>query len=314
MSKVVVTGGAGFIGSHLCDKLVELGHEVVVIDNFSSGRRDNLAKSVSKGNVRTIDGDVCDTAMLEQALRGSRVVFHLAAMPNVQRSVEDPVYASKVNVEGTVKVLSAAMRCLVEKVIYASTSSVYGGGDGSPMREDMLPHPETPYAASKLAGEAFCSSFNKSYGLQTVCLRYFSVYGSRQSTKQGTESGRAPAVASFLEHVLNHKSPTVYGDGAQTRDFTHVSDIVLATLLAMRKSMTGVYNVATGRSISVTELLNSIRIVTGVRVEPVYASAQAIDVKYNLADIAKIRQQGYIQTCADILEGLKETVNGYKGQ
>ncbi|MCK4915971.1 MAG: NAD-dependent epimerase/dehydratase family protein, partial [Candidatus Eisenbacteria sp.] len=232
MSVMLVTGGAGFIGSHIVERLVGLGHKVRVLDNFSTGRRENLS-SVEDG-VDVLEGDIRDVPVVERAVKGVEVVFHEAALASVPRSVADPVSSNEVNVTGTLNLLVASRDSGVRRLVYASSSSVYGDSPELPKRELMAPSPESPYAASKLAGENYCRVFSSLYGLECVSLRYFNVFGPRQDPS----SQYAAVVPLFVKALLEGTPPVIYGDGEQSRDFTYVANVVDANVLAL--SATGV--------------------------------------------------------------------------
>ncbi|MFH0778248.1 MAG: NAD-dependent epimerase/dehydratase family protein, partial [Candidatus Eisenbacteria bacterium] len=248
MSRYLVTGGAGFIGSNVAERLLRDGHEVRVIDDFSTGKRENveaaLAGAGSAGSLEVITGDVRDQAALERATKGVDFVLHEAALCSVQRSVVEPVGTNSVNIEGTLKVLVASRASGVRRVVYASSSSVYGNSAALPNREEYRPCPCSPYALSKLTGEEYCRVFSLVYGLETVCLRYFNVFGPRQDFN----SQYAAVIPVFIDRILNGEKPVVFGDGQQSRDFTFVEDVVEANLLACHKEgISGrVYNAARG--------------------------------------------------------------------
>jgi len=285
--KVVVTGGAGFIGSNLAEELLKK-HEVTVIDNLSTGRIENLHRILDKINF--IEGSITDLDLLKEAFSGSYGVFHQAAIPSVQRSVDNPLATNEANVEGTLKVLVAARDCKVQKVVFASSSSAYGDTPTLPKKEDMKPSPKSPYAISKLAGEYYCRVFSEVYGLKTTCLRYFNVYGPRQDPK----SEYAAVIPRFITRVLSNSPPVIYGDGNQTRDFTFVKDVAKANILAMHSSAEGVFNIACGRRMSLNELAGKIMQITGIKLDPIYDKPRQGDVRDSLADISSAGEKlGY---------------------
>ena len=299
---ILVTGGAGFIGSNLAEELLEK-HEVVIIDDFSTGRVEN----VENLDVELVQGSITDPDLLKENFRGVDYVFHQAALPSVQRSVEDPVLANEVNVCGTLNVLVAARDADVKKVIYASSSSVYGDTPELPKREDMKPDPKSPYAVAKLAGEYYCRVFNEIYGLKTVALRYFNVYGPRQDPS----SDYAAVIPKFVNRVMAGKAPIIYGDGEQTRDFTFVRDVVQANVRAMESDATGVFNVAAGTRISVNDLAGMIMEIIGNRVECAYEEPRAGDVRDSLGDISKAHAGfGYVPRYG-MEDGLRETIGWF---
>lgn len=303
--KVVVTGGAGFIGSNLAEELLKK-HEVTVIDNLSTGRMENLDQIINKINF--IEGSITDQDLLKDAFFGSDTVFHQAAIPSVQRSVDNPIASNEANVEGTLKVLIAARDCGVRKLVYASSSSAYGDTPILPKREDMKPNPKSPYAISKLAGEYYCRVFSDVYGLKTACLRYFNVFGPRQNP----ESQYAAVIPRFITRILANEAPVIYGDGEQTRDFTFVKDVVKANILAGKAEAEGVFNIACGRRISLNELAGRIMEIAGHQVEPVYDTPRAGDIKDSLADITAAREALGYYPDYDMNLGLKETIKWFQ--
>ncbi len=303
--KVVVTGGAGFIGSNLAEELLKK-HEVTVIDNLSTGRIENLNQIIDKINF--IEGSITDLDLLKEAFSGADTVFHEAAIPSVQRSVDDPIASNEANVEGTLKVLVAARDCNVQKVVYASSSSAYGDTPTLPKYEEMKPNPKSPYAISKLAGEYYCRVFSGVYGLKTACLRYFNVYGPRQNP----ESQYAAVIPRFITRVLSHEPPVIYGDGNQTRDFTFVKDVVKANILAMQSPAEGIFNIACGQRVSLNELASKIVEITGIRLEPVYDEPRQGDVKDSLADISSAGDKLGYRPDFDLDSGLEETIKWFK--
>jgi len=308
MSVYVVTGGAGFIGSNIVTRLVEDGHEVRVVDNFSTGHRCNLEGLWER--VSLFEGDMCDAALLHEAFRDAEYVFHEGALPSVQRSVEDPLATNRINVEGTLKVLEAARQSSVRRVVYASSSSVYGDKPTLPKQEDMLPEPKSPYAASKIAGEYYCRLYNDVFGLETVSLRYFNVFGPRQDPG----SQYAAVVPIFIRCALAGKPATVFGDGEQSRDFTYVDNVVDANLIAASaESAPGqVFNVGAGSRYTLNRLLEMLEPMLGAPVERKYASERPGDVKHSQADITRARElMGYTPSVS-FQEGLRRTFQWYR--
>src|SRR5213596_3152841 len=308
--RYLVTGGAGFIGSHLVEHLVTSRHEVVVLDDFSSGSRENLAAVAHR--VRLVTGSVADASACAEAMRGVHFVLHHAALTSVVGSVADPVAADRANVAGTVAVLHAARKAGVCRVVLAGSTAVYGDTPVLPNRETTLPRPLSPYAASKLAAEAYCQAFHASYGLETVVLRYFNVFGPRQDP----DSPYAAVVPRFIAAALAGEPPTIYGDGSQTRDFVYVANVVHANLLATRAPAARVagqvFNVGCGRSMSVNELWDRVRGLTGVPVLPRHEAARAGEVKSSLASITKARELVGYQPEVDLDEGLRRTITFYR--
>ncbi len=306
--KVVVTGGAGFIGSNLVDALLQDGHEVRIIDNLSTGNRGNLVEFISQTACTFVEGSVTNLNLLRETFKDVDCVFHQAAIPSVQRSVDDPHATNEANVTGTLTVLIAARECGVEKVVYASSSSVYGDTPTLPKTEDMIPNPKSPYAVSKLTGEYYCRVFSEVYGLKTVCLRYFNVYGP----KQDPTSDYAAVIPRFITRVLEHKPPIIYGDGAQTRDFTFVRDVAHANIQAMKEAVEGVFNIACGARISVNELAAIVTALIGVNLEILYDAPRSGDIKDSLADITAAREQLSYEPEFTLHDGLKETIRWFQ--
>lgn len=304
MGKVVVTGGAGFIGSHLAEELSKRGYKVTILDNLFTGKRENVEPLLKEGKVEFIQGSITDSPLLYELFQDVSYVFHEAAIPSVPRSVENPQAAHEANITGTLNVLLAAKDTGVKKVIYASSSSVYGDTPTLPKKEDMPPNPLSPYAVTKLSGEYYCRVFHRVYGLPTVCLRYFNVYGPRQDPA----SQYAAVIPRFINRVLENKPPIIFGDGEQTRDFTFVKDVVEANILAAESNAYDVYNIGRGERISINKLAEIIIQLVGNNIEPVYQEARSGDVKHSLADISRARTFGYNPKWS-LEEGLRETVN-----
>jgi UDP-glucose 4-epimerase len=303
MKRAVVTGGAGFIGSHLTEELVRRGYRVGILDDLSTGKMENIEPLLKEGNIEFAYGSVTELPLLQKFFRGFAYVFHLAAIPSVPRSIENPLASHDVNITGTLNVLMAAKHNKVKKVIYASSSAVYGDTPTLPKREDMPPNPQSPYAITKLAGEYYCQVFHQIYGLSTVCLRYFNVYGPRQDPN----SQYAAVIPRFIDRLLKGQPPIIFGDGEQTRDFTFVKDAVEATIRAAESDATGVCNVARGERISLNKLAELVVKLVGNRVEPVHEEPLPGDIKHSLADISRARQLGY-NPRYNLEEGLKETI------
>lgn len=310
MAVYAVTGGAGFIGSNIVRRLVNQGQQVRVIDDLSTGRRDNLAGL--EAELTLLQGSICDQDLLREAFAGADFVLHQAALASVQRSVEDPVATNRANVEGTLKVLTAARDCGVRRVVYASSSSVYGDLPELPKREDMTPMPKSPYAVSKLAGEHYCRAFNEVFGLETVSLRYFNVYGPRQDPL----SEYSAVVPIFIRCIIEGKAPRVFGDGEQSRDFTYVDDVVSANLQAARAAGAAgaVLNVGCGERHSLNVLLRLLQDMLGESVEPEYCDERPGDVKHSRADIAMAGARIGYRPRFSLEDGLKRTVQWYEGK
>lgn len=311
MPEHLVTGVAGFIGSSIARALLARGDQVRGIDNFSTGRRENL-KGLEA--VDLIEGDLNDPGLAERACRQIDFIFHEAALPSVPRSVEDPVASNRANVDATVKLLDAARKCRVKRVVYAGSSSAYGNSPTLPKREDMLPGPLSPYAVSKLAGEHYMSAFHRVYGLETVTLRYFNVFGPHQDPN----SQYSGVLAVFITKMLRNQTPTIYGDGQQSRDFTYIDNVVAGNLLAAEadaQRVAGrVFNVATGRRVTLNDMAELLRGLTGYRGEIAYGPERQGDVKHSLADISGAKSQFGYEPRVLFPEGLQKTVDWYRSK
>jgi nucleoside-diphosphate-sugar epimerase len=309
MALHLVTGGAGFIGSSIAEALLATGERVRVLDDFSSGRRENL--EALPGRVELFEGSVVDAATVKKAMAGVQTVFHEAAIPSVVRSVEDPQATMLAGAQGTTIVLDEARRAGVRRVVFAASSAAYGDTPALPKVETMDPQPLSPYAASKLTGEHLMRIFSQLYGLETVSLRYFNVFGPRQDPK----SDYAAVIPRFITAAIRKERATVYGDGEQTRDFCHVDNAVRANLLAAgsaRKLSGEVVNVACGERTSLNQLLRHIAELAGARIEPQYLEARAGDVRDSLADITVARELLGYEPAVDIREGLKRTFTAFQ--
>lgn len=307
MRKAVVTGGAGFIGSHLAEELLKRRYKVIILDDLSTGRRENIEPIIANSDVQFIEGSVTDLPLLNKLFQNVSYVFHLAAIPSVPRSIESPLASHNVNITGTLNVLLAAKDNKVKKVIYASSSAVYGDTPTLSKREDMPPNPQSPYAVTKLAGEYYCHVFHQVYGLPTICLRYFNVYGLRQDPN----SQYSAVIPRFIQRVLDNKPPVIFGDGEQTRDFAFVKDVVGATILAAESDATGIFNISTGERISINKLAALIINLIGNSVEPIHEELRFGDIRHSLADISKAKQFG-CNPQYDLEEGLRETIGSFK--
>jgi nucleoside-diphosphate-sugar epimerase len=276
----LVTGGAGFIGSHIAARLIERGERVRIFDNFSTGKIENLAPLGFQAEV--IKGDLRDAAALRRAMTGVEVVFHQAADPSVPRSMADPAACYESNVVGTVNVLQAAHEAGARRVVFASSCAVYGDEPSLPKRETTTLAPMSPYATSKLAGEQLCEVYTKVFGVEAVALRYFNVFGPRQDPN----SAYAPVIPRFIKALQDRQPPTVFGDGEQTRDFVYVDDVVQANMLAAQSpdAPGRVFNIASGRSVSLNRLLGSLVEITGLPAQPIYLPARTGDVRHSAAD------------------------------
>jgi UDP-glucose 4-epimerase len=313
MAACLVTGGAGFIGSHLVDALLARGHSVRVLDNFSTGSPENLTRI--KARIEVVEADLTDLLAVRTAMAGMELVFHQAALASVPRSVADPLATHQACATGTLNILMAAREAGVRRVVYAASSSAYGASQHLPKRETDLTLPLSPYAVAKLAGEHYCAAFSSVFGLETVCLRYFNIYGPRQSP----HSPYAAVIPLFLQAMLVGRSPVIHGDGQQSRDFTFIDDAVQANLLAAEAAgVSGrVYNIACGRQTSLLDLVARINQLLGTNIPPVHDEPRAGDVRHSLADISQARADLGYAPQFDVDEGLRRclqffTSNGKK--
>lgn len=310
MAKYLVTGGAGFIGSHIAERLVSLGETVRVLDNLSTGSLDNLVHLGDR--VEFIQGDLQDPERVARAVEGVEVVFHQGALASVPRSIAHPLDTHHACVTGTVTLLDACRQSGVRRVVYAASSSAYGNSPIMPKTETQLPAPLSPYAAAKLAGELYLEAFAASYSLETVRIRYFNVFGPRQDPN----SPYSAVIPLFISALLNDRQPTIYGDGEQSRDFTYVANVVSANLLAAQaKGVSGkVYNVACGGSITLLELLKEICQFLGKPFAPNFGPERVGDVKHSWADIHRAQEDLGYKVEIDLKEGLRRTVEYYVEQ
>ena len=305
--KILVTGGGGFIGSHIVDRLLADGHDVRVLDNFATGRRENLIHVLE--HIEVVEGDLQSYERVHTAVVGCEIVLHQGALPSVPRSVQDPLTSNATNVTGTLNVLLAARDAGVKRVVYASSSSIYGANPELPKHEGLLPQPISPYAVAKLAGEGFCRSFHEVFGLETVALRYFNVFGPRQDPL----SQYAAVVPNFISALLEGEQPVVFGDGEQSRDFTYVGNVVEGNVLAMNaEGVAGKpYNIAAGDRTTLNELLRHIGRLMGKQAGARYEAARLGDVKHSQADVsAAERDLGY-SVNVSVEEGLRITIDWF---
>ena len=307
MAAYLVTGGAGFIGSHLVEELLRRGDTVRIVDNFSTGSRANIP---SQGRVDVIEGDVAEADVARRAVDGCDFVLHQAAIPSVPRSVKDPVTSNRANVDGTLQMLLAARDAKVRRFIFAGSSSVYGDTAVLPKREDMRPTPLSPYALQKFIGEQYCQLFTRLYGLETVTTRYFNVFGPRQSPG----SPYSGVISLFVKALSEGQPPTVHGDGGQTRDFTYVGDVVNGVLRCCEApNVAGeVINVAAGGRVSLLELVRSLQRILHKPIDPVFAEVRPGDVRDSQADIFKARNLLGFDPVVSFEDGLKKTVEWYR--
>lgn len=302
----LVTGGAGFIGSHIAERLLSAGGTVRVLDNFATGSRAATAALATRFGPRfeLIEGDVADPVICARATRGVATVFHEAALASVPRSMEDPLGTNRANVSGTLSLLLAARDAGVRRFVYAGSSSVYGSSEQLPKVETHPPAPASPYALSKFVGEEYTRLFAEHFGVSTVTLRYFNVFGPRQDP----ESPYAAVIPAFLKRLLRGEPPTVHGDGEQSRDFTFISNVVDANLAAAECAATGAMNVACGARTSLLELLAILQEILGTRITPRHEPARPGDVKHSQADITRAQRELGYQPRVTLRDGLVETV------
>jgi UDP-glucose 4-epimerase len=305
--KYIVTGGAGFIGTHIVEALAE-SHEVVVIDNFSSGKPSTINRFGD--NVNVILGSVTDLPLLTDTFKGADGIFHLAAIASVARSVEDPVSTHETNLTGTLNVLLAARDCGVKKVVFSSSSAVYGNEPTLPKRENMPPAPLSPYAVSKLAGEYYCNVFSDLFSLKTVSLRYFNVFGPRQDP----HSEYAAVIAKFITRMLNNQPPLIYGDGKQTRDFIYVKDVVQANIQAMQSCATGTFNIGSGQSIDLNTLAGVLAKIMNFNIPPIYDKPRSGDICHSVSDSQSAKKAFGFKPCYSLKKGLTDTIGWFSQQ
>ena len=308
MEKYLVTGGAGFIGSHLVEALITQGHFVRVLDDFDTGTRSNLEHL--SGDLEMVEGSIVDRDTVRKAMEGIEYVFHEAARGSVPRSVGDPIGTHDANVTGTINVLHAAHEAGVKRVVCASSSSVYGETPVLPKEESMTPHPQSPYAYSKLMLEHYCDIFHKIYGLETVALRYFNIYGPRQNP----ELQYAAVVPIFIKNMLRQKPCMIYGDGGQTRDFTFVEDCVRANLLASKKTeaVGKVFNVACGNQISVIDLFSTLAKTLDYQIPPQHEPSRPGDVRHSRGSTENLRRFLQFEPAISLQQGLERTIDWYR--
>ncbi len=304
----LVTGGAGFIGSHIAEALVKRGDRVRVLDNFATGKRENLAHLT--GKIEFIEADIRNYEAISRAMEGVNIVFHEAAIPSVPRSVADPLLNHEANVNGTFNVLLAARDAEVKRVVFAASSSAYGETEVLPKTETMLPTPLSPYAVAKLAGEFYCQVFTRAYGLETVALRYFNVFGPRQDPT----SPYSGVISKFTTALLNNETPVIYGDGEQSRDFTYIANVVDANLRAAEATDASgrMMNIGIGQRVTLNQLLAELQKIIGTNLTPRYETVRAGDVRHSLADISQAEQLLGYRPLVGLAEGLKYTVDWYR--
>jgi nucleoside-diphosphate-sugar epimerase len=312
MAKYLITGAAGFIGSSLVRALLERGDQVRGIDNFATGRRENLTEVANRIDFR--EADLLDLEAMHKACEGIDYVLHQAAIPSVPKSVLDPIGSNRANVDGTVNVLVAARDAKVKRVVYAASSSAYGDTPTLPKHEAMIPNPISPYAVAKLASELYMISFFRCYGLETVCLRYFNIFGPRQDPS----SPYSGVLAKFSMQMLRGEQPTIFGDGETSRDFTFIDNAVSANLLACSAPAAEcagrVFNCATGRRVTLNETFEALKLLTGYKGSVKYSPERSGDIKHSLADISAAQNNLGYKVLVNFEDGLKRTVEWYKSQ
>ena len=308
MANVLVTGGAGFIGSHIATKLVELGHNVRVLDDLSTGHRDNLAHVADK--IELLESDMCDSQVCLRACADVEFVFHEAAVPSVPKSIDQPQQSHDANINGTFNLLMASVQRKVRRFIYAGSSSAYGDSEVSPKHEGLIPAPLSPYAVQKLTGEYYATAFFRSFGLDTITLRYFNVFGQRQDP----ESTYAAAIPAFVIAILRQKRPTVYDDGEQTRDFTYIDNVVHGNMLAMKADATRgeVVNVACGNRITVNQVIAAINSLLGTKIEAQHVAPRLGDIKHSCADVGRAKELLGYEPQVSFDDGLRLTIDYYR--
>ena len=312
LSEILVTGGAGFIGSHIVDRLIEEGFKVRVLDNLSTGDKKNLAPHKHKKSFQFIEGDTRNFELVKKAVKGVDAVIHEAALVSVTLSVEDPLLSNEINVTGTLNLLKASVDAHVKRFVLASSCAVYGDTETLPNHEKLAPKPLAPYAVDKLAIEHYAKVFCDVYGLETVSLRYFNVYGPRQ--KYSPYSG---VISILINHLLENKPPTIYGDGEQTRDFVNIKDVVEANMLALskREAVGEVFNVGTGEPITVAKLTETVQKIMGkTNLKPVHAEPRRGDIRHSYGDITKARKNLEYEPQVKLETGLNELLKSYSKQ
>jgi nucleoside-diphosphate-sugar epimerase len=305
--RYVVTGGAGFIGSHIAERLLSDGHDVIVIDDLSTGRKKNIKPFLSHSSFRFVEGSITSLELLLSLFTDVDAVFHQAAIPSVPRSVKDPVTSHEANINGSLCVLEAAKQCCVRRVLFASSSSVYGDSPVMPKQEDMEYNPLSPYAVQKMTTEMYCKVYYELYGLETVAIRYFNVFGERQNP----ESTYAAVIPKFITALLAGESPTIFGDGEQSRDFTYIDNVVHANMLALSKKEAAgtIMNVACGGRYTLNDLVVTLNQLCGTNIEAIHAKERAGDIKHSLADITRATRILDYKPIVSFEDGLQKTID-----
>jgi len=311
-SRILVTGGAGFIGSHLVDRLLNEGFEVTIIDDLSTGNLENIAQHQDRDKFHFIKGDIRDLTLVKETMKDIDAVFHEAALASVTISVQNPILTNDVNVTGTMNLLKTASDLHVKRFIWASSAAIYGNTPSPKKREDMTPNPTSPYGVSKLAAENYVRLFHKVYGLETVSLRYFNVYGPRQ--RFDIQSAYGGAITIFTNRLLRNMSPVIYGDGEQTRDFVYIEEVVKANMLALnnKKAAGEAFNIGTGTPVSINQIAETLKeALNRENLKNIYTDPRPTDVRHGYADIGKAKRILGYNPIFSIKEGINELVNWY---
>jgi len=307
--KYLVTGGAGFIGSNIVEELLRRGHKVRVLDNFSTGKRENVKRFARSNDFELIEGDLRSFHIVRAVVKGVDFVLHQGALPSIPRSINDPITSNDVNILGTLNILEAAKEFDVRRVVYASSSSIYGNSKQSPKVEDMAVEPLSPYALTKYAAERYCQMYYNLYGVETVCLRYFNVFGPNQDPA----SQYSAVIPKFISLINQNTSPIIFGNGIQSRDFTHVVNNIQANILACEAKGVGgeVFNIACGESFTLLQLITTINGILGKDIKPTFEKARAGDVMHSIASIEKAKAKLGYKPLVSFKEGLRMTVNSF---
>ncbi|MEQ8906693.1 SDR family oxidoreductase [Ekhidna sp.] len=311
MKKVLVTGGAGFIGSNLIASLLDRNYQVVCLDNLSTGSKKNIEEFIGDKNFEFVEGDILDYQLLLKLSKDAFAVSHQAALGSVPRSIQDPITSNRVNIEGTLNVFKACVDNQVKRVVYAASSSTYGDLEGLPKKEERIGKPLSPYAVTKFVNELYADVFHRVYGLNTIGLRYFNVFGP----KQNPDGPYAAVIPLFINAILSKKSPVINGDGSHSRDFTFVENAVQANIKSLEASMVNyntVYNIAFGQKTTLNDLVSYINTIEGTKIEPLLVDEREGDIKHSLADISKAIKNLNYNPLYSIEEGLKLTIDWYK--
>ena len=306
--KFLVTGGAGFIGSHIVEKLLQQNYEVHVLDNFSTGKKENLAEFINDIQIHV--GDIRNYHFVKDIMKDVEYTFHQAALSSVPRSIEDPIATNDINVSGTLNVLNAALKSGVNKVVFASSAAIYGDDPELPKHEMLPPNPKSPYALSKLFGEHYCKLYSTVYGLPTVALRYFNVFGP----KQDPNSDYAAVIPKFITSMVEDVQPVIYGDGLQSRDFIFIDDVVSANIKSALSNIEGgiVMNCAGGSQITVNDLAHYINKILSKDLQPIYKEERKGDIKHSFADVSLVKEKLGFEIENSFEDGLKKTLEYYK--